>query len=202
MNCCYNHYRMINFRKQLVFSDSGLEKDIADPPVCDYMKYTDYSIDNSINCSDAKDVMLCEHAHLIHDTIENKWAHQGTTILCVILKDTKEEKDKKFAFSNVIPMLPVARNEANRLKYHVIMAEPGHAEMQLLQFLQYHKHYKVIAMQCSRPYCFRCYFVLTEHPRTKMCANGIKQDQIEGRKCGKIFPILKKKYINTITICQ
>jgi len=84
-----------------------------------------------------------------------------------------------------------ARDKAHSLNYHVIRAQDAHAEMQLLQFLQYHKHYKVIAMQCSRDYCFRCYFVLTEHPRTKMCANGIKQDQIEGRKCGKIFPILK-----------
>ncbi|MEO1219552.1 MAG: hypothetical protein AAFV97_03600 [Bacteroidota bacterium] len=91
-----------------------------------------------------------------------------TTVQCVDLK-TKHGFVKRFCFTNNANSTRKLLDKATELKYDLIIAQGGHAEVQFIQFLcdraRKHQRYgayytDVISMGCSRKHCARCDIML------------------------------------------
>lgn len=108
-------------------------------------------------CRSVLDALRIVEAHSREQT------RASTVCLCVVLRN-KDGYAKRFIFHNGPSSLHSSmREEANRLRYHIVHAEHAHAEGEFVQFLlkrnakaaeETYTH--VIGMGCSRQHCKEC----------------------------------------------
>jgi hypothetical protein len=114
----------------------------------------------------AKDAFRISNAHA------NIMKRELTTCICVVLRN-ESQLPYKFVFHNSNGSLPPSmRNEAAHLKYEIKSIEPGHAEVNMVDYLTYSArqylsegvdskpknamYTHILGMGCSRKHCQEC----------------------------------------------
>jgi|SRR5581483_8206742 len=142
-------------------------------------------VDNYIPPADVADAIdkLKTDAHAIHDLIPKGTRSFGaTTITTAIFFDEAKGVFKKFAFCNADLMAKPLREKAESLGYHVVRAQKGHAEAEMIQYAWVREGlYTHENMAVDKEHCAECEWAMDEFFGTYNTQTGFS---------GKVF----KKY--------